>query len=71
MPPFDDKDVCMPFLVLKNVEEQYSLWQKGVDVPNGWRIVKEGTRAECAAYVYEMWTDMRPLSLRRYMDGID
>jgi uncharacterized protein YbdZ (MbtH family)/predicted MFS family arabinose efflux permease len=56
--------------VLRNDEEQYSLWLAGHEVPAGWhRVGKEGTREECSAYVDEVWTDMRPRSLREDMDG--
>ena len=55
--------------VLVNDEEQYSLWLDGRDVPAGWREAgKRGTRAECLEYVDTVWTDMRPLSLRKQMD---
>jgi MbtH protein len=63
----DDKTV---YLVLVNEEEQYCLWPKTNSVPNGWKSVKEGTRAECGAYVNEVWTDMRPLSLRKHMEEV-
>jgi MbtH protein len=63
----DDKTVQ---LVLVNEEEQYSLWPKGNAIPNGWKSVKEGTRAECLQYVKEVWTDMRPLSLRKHMEAV-
>ncbi|MGW4276439.1 MbtH family protein, partial [Streptomyces seoulensis] len=53
------------YQVLRNDEEQYSLWPVDVDVPAGWQPVgKEGTEAECSDYVDEVWTDMRPRSLR-------
>jgi len=56
--------------VLRNDEDQYSLWLAGHDVPEGWhRVGKEGSKEECSAYVDEMWTDMRPRSLRESMDG--
>jgi uncharacterized protein YbdZ (MbtH family) len=56
--------------VLRNDEDQYSLWLAGHDVPAGWqRVGKEGTKEECSAYVDEVWTDMRPRSLREFMDG--
>jgi MbtH protein len=58
------------YIVLKNDEDQYSLWLKEKTVPAGWVAVgKEGSREECSAYVDEVWTDMRPLSLRRKMDA--
>jgi MbtH protein len=58
------------YQVLRNDEEQYSLWLADQEVPEGWLAVgKEGTREECMAYVDEVWTDMRPRSLREQMDG--
>ncbi|MER7667444.1 MbtH family protein [Kitasatospora sp. NPDC096128] len=57
-------------LVVLNDEEQYSVWPADRDVPAGWRAEGfEGTRQECLAHVSEVWTDMRPLSLRRAMDA--
>jgi MbtH protein len=55
-------------LVLTNEEEQYSLWPEGNDIPAGWRVCMQGSKAECLAYVEDVWTDMRPASLRRKMD---
>ena len=56
------------FEVVVNHEEQYSIWLVGRDLPLGWRTAgKHGTRAECLAYIAEVWTDMRPLSLRQSM----
>ena len=55
--------------VVVNHEEQYSIWPVDRDLPAGWREVgKQGTKAECLAYIEEVWTDMRPLSLRRKTD---
>lgn len=58
------------FSVLINHEEQYSLWPEWKAVPAGWRVVKSGDRASCLQFVEEQWTDMRPLSLRKRMDGV-
>lgn len=56
------------YVVVINDEEQYSIWRDGRAVPAGWRAVgKQGTKAECLQYVEEVWTDMRPLSLRKRM----
>ena len=56
------------YAVVVNLEEQYSIWRKGKSIPSGWTAVgKEGTKAECLKYVDEVWTDMRPLSLRKKM----
>jgi MbtH protein len=58
------------YRVVVNHEEQYSIWPAHRDTPLGWRDAgKTGTKEECLAYVNEVWTDMRPLSLRRAMEG--
>lgn len=64
-------DESMIFKVVVNHEEQYSIWPAYKSkIPGGWRVVgKEGSKAECLAYIEEHWTDMRPLSLRKAMDG--
>lgn len=57
------------YLVVVNHEEQYSLWPATRELPSGWRAAgKEGTREECLAHIEEIWTDMRPLSLRKKME---
>lgn len=56
------------FRVVVNHEEQYSIWLADLPIPNGWREAgKVGTKSECLAFVKEVWTDMRPASLRRKM----
>jgi len=58
------------YQVVVNHEEQYSLWPAGKALPAGWRAAgKAGPKAECLAYIEQVWTDMRPLSLRRKMDA--
>jgi MbtH protein len=65
---FDREDAV--FKVLVNGEEQYSLWPEYKAVPAGWREAgKSGSKQECLAFIEAVWTDMRPLSLRRRMDG--
>jgi MbtH protein len=55
--------------VLVNDEEQYSLWPTYLAIPSGWRDTGGGgTKEESLAYVNEVWTDMRPLSLRQKME---
>lgn len=67
---WDDEDEAALFKVVINHEEQYSIWPADREPPAGWREVgKAGPKAECLAYIAEVWTDMRPLSLRRAMDG--
>jgi MbtH protein len=49
--------------VVVNHEEQYSIWPEGRDNALGWNDVGIiGTKAECLAYIEEVWTDRRPLS---------
>jgi MbtH protein len=53
------------YKVLVNEEEQYTIWPEARDIPTGWREAgKTGTEEECEAYVAEVWTDMRPRSMR-------
>ena len=63
----EDEDT-RDYEVLVNGEEQYSLWLAGQQIPNGWRQVgPRGKKQVCLDYVKEVWTDMRPLSLRKAM----
>jgi len=56
------------FQVVINGEEQYSIWPDYKPVPGGWRTVgKSGVKKECLDYIEQVWTDMRPLSLRQFM----
>lgn len=60
---FDDEQKT--YKVVMNHEDQYSLWYTDRDNPLGWRDAgKVGTKAECLAYIEEVWVDMRPLSIR-------
>jgi len=53
-----------------NHEGQYSIWPVDRENPLGWVDAgKSGAKAECLAYIKEVWTDMRPLSLRKRMDA--
>jgi MbtH protein len=67
---WDDKEDTTVYKVVVNHEEQYSLWPAGRENPLGWRDAgKVGTKDDCLAYVKEVWTDMRPLSLRQKMEA--
>ncbi|WP_088158827.1 MbtH family protein [Achromobacter xylosoxidans] len=65
---FDREDET--FIVLVNHEEQYSIWPHWKAVPGGWRAVDgvKGDKKTVLDYVEKTWTDMRPLSLRKWMD---
>jgi MbtH protein len=52
--------------VVVNHEEQYSILPAGHEIPAGWRDAGlQGSKNECLAMIGEVWTDMRPLSVRR------
>jgi MbtH protein len=58
------------YRVVVNDEEQYSVWAADRPNPDGWRDApKSGSKSECLAYIKEVWTDMRPLSLRKKMEN--
>ena len=64
----EDEDKTI-YKVVVNHEEQYSIWPEYKENPLGWSDAgKVGPKAECLAYIKEVWTDMRPLSLRKKME---
>lgn len=58
------------YRVIFNREEQYSIWPADrSELPPGWEAAGfEGTKQEALDYIEEVWTDMRPLSLRKKME---
>ncbi len=61
----DDSDPFKTYTVVINIEDQYSIWPQGRDVPAGWKEVGHtGSKAECLQYIEENWTDMRPKSVK-------
>jgi len=57
--------------VVINEEEQYSIWPVWRDIPDGWKAVGEPRDKEaCLDWIEVNWTDMRPASLRRYLDSL-
>jgi MbtH protein len=64
-----DQEDTTTYKVVMNHEEQYSIWPAERENALGWRDEgKRGSRAECLVYIKEVWTDMRPLSLRKQME---
>lgn len=64
----ENKGDSLLYKVVVNHEEQYSIWPIEKDNPIGWEDVgKNGSKDECLTYIKEVWTDMRPLSLRKAM----
>lgn len=64
-----DREDTTIYKAVVNDEEQYSIWPAERENPLGWRDAgKSGSKAECLEYIKEVWTDMRPLSLRKRME---
>jgi MbtH protein len=63
-----DDDV---YRVVRNDEEQYSIWWAERDLPAGWTAEgTSGSKQECLDHIGQVWTDMRPRSLREQMDSV-
>jgi len=64
----DEKEDTTVYKVVVNHEEQYSIWPADRPNPPGWDDGgKSGNKQDCLAHIKEVWTDMRPLSLRKKM----
>ncbi|WP_141206154.1 MbtH family protein [Streptomyces griseorubiginosus] len=58
------------YRVVRNDEDQYSIWWAERELPAGWSAEgTEGSREQCLARIAEVWTDMRPRSLRERMEA--
>jgi len=66
----DDNEDTIIYKVVVNHEEQYSIWPLERQNPLGWQDAgKNGPKEECLSYIKEVWTDMRPLSVRKKLTG--
>jgi MbtH protein len=66
---WEDREDKTIYKVVVNHEEQYSIWPADRENALGWNDAgKTGTKEECLAFIKEVWTDMRPLSLRKKME---
>jgi uncharacterized protein YbdZ (MbtH family) len=65
----DEQEDTTIYKVVVNHEQQYSIWPANRESPLGWNeIGKTGPKADCLAHIEQVWTDMRPLSLRKQME---
>lgn len=65
----DKREDTTIYRAVMNDEEQYSIWPADRELPLGWNDTgKVGTKAEVLAWIEEVWTDMRPRSLREKME---
>lgn len=59
------------YKVILNHEGQYSIWPSDLENALGWVDAGfYGPKQECLDYIREVWTDMRPVSLRKKMEGM-
>lgn len=69
MSDYDEQEDTTIYAVVVNDEEQYSIWPADRELPLGWRHEgTQGNKQTCLAHIEQVWTDMRPLSLRRKME---
>jgi len=67
----EEREDTRTYKVVINQVDQYSIWPAERPNPPGWRDGgKTGKKKDCLAYIQEVWTDMRPRSLREKMDGV-
>jgi MbtH protein len=66
----DEEEDAREYVVVVNHEEQYSIWLADRELPKGWLAVgTRGKKADCLKHIGEVWTDMRPKSLRDQMEA--
>ncbi|MCB0752352.1 MAG: MbtH family NRPS accessory protein [Ignavibacteriae bacterium] len=69
---WNDNDEKQVWKVVLNHEEQYSIWPADRENALGWKDEgKVGTKQECLDHIKVVWTDMRPLSLRKKMEEME
>ncbi len=61
---------AVTYFVVRNAEEQYSVWPSYRPVPMGWEVVGDARpKDQCLDYIESVWTDMRPKSVRQKFGG--
>ncbi|MDX1938967.1 MAG: MbtH family NRPS accessory protein [Saprospiraceae bacterium] len=69
MSNWNEEEDNIVYAVVVNHEEQYSIWPADRELPLGWKAVGvSGSKQICLDHIKEVWTDMRPLSLRKKME---
>jgi MbtH protein len=65
---FDDE--TRQYAVVRNDEDQYSIWPAEMPLPIGWHPTgATGHKQACLEHIARVWTDMRPASARRNPAG--
>jgi MbtH protein len=66
----EEREDTTVYTAVVNHEEQYSIWPSDRELPAGWTAVgTPGQKAEVLAWIEQVWTDMRPKSLRDKMQA--
>lgn len=66
----DENEDNRDYDVVINHEGEYSLWLAGRALPEGWMAAgRTGKKAECLAYIAEVWKEVRPRSLRLRLEA--
>jgi MbtH protein len=64
----DEHEDTTVYQVVMNHEEQYSIWPADLELPLGWTATGfSGLKQACLDHIEQVWTDMRPRSLREAM----
>lgn len=65
----EEREDTTIYMAVVNHEEQYSIWPAYRELPLGWRAAgKQGLKPEVLAWIEEVWTDTRPMSLRKKLE---
>lgn len=66
---WEDEEDTRTYRVVISYEGRYSIWPADREIPLGWSDAGfTGSKQECLDYIKEVWTDMRPLSLRKKIE---
>ncbi|MBK7870625.1 MAG: MbtH family NRPS accessory protein [Saprospiraceae bacterium] len=72
MSNWNEEEDNIIYAVVVNHEEQYSILPADRELPLGWKTVGvSGPKQICLDHIKEVWTDMRPLSLRKKMEEME
>ncbi len=62
---FED-DTSRIYDVVRNAEDQHSVWPSDRPLPPGWtKVGVSGVKRECLARIKALWTDQSPKSLQQ------
>lgn len=69
---YEDREDKRIYTVIVNHEEQYTTWPAHRELPLLWKSTGfSGLKSSCLEYIRDIWTDLRPLSLRKKMEEME